>query len=204
MTRVEPTRRLVVISGPGGAGKGTIVRRLLELDPTLVLSRSWTTRARRPGEDADAYVFVSRDEFEAHVAREGFLEWAEFLGNYYGTPDPRVDPERSAPEVAEWMAAAAGDEPLSPLILEIDVQGARQIRQRDADALCVFIDAPSTVELESRLRGRGDDDSHVTKRLRKAQDEADAAQELGAVVVVNHTVDQAAGEVLQLIRQWAT
>jgi guanylate kinase len=174
---------VIVVCGPGGVGKGTVVREVVARDPGLVLSRSWTTRDRRPGEADDAYTFVTRDEFERRVANDGFLEWAEFLGNLYGSPT--LDTPRE-------------DRPLD-LLLEIDVQGAEQVRRRHPDALVVFLDAPSRAEQEARLRGRGDTDEQVAKRLAKADDEAAAAAALGATVVINDDLEQCVTEVAGLI-----
>ena len=155
--------------------------RLLERDPNLWLSRSWTTRARRPGEDEDAYVFVDRAAFEARIDAGGFIEWAEFLGNLYGTPVPERLP--------------GGKD----VVLEIEVQGARQVRAIDPDALCIFVQPPSLAEQERRLRGRGDPDHIVRQRLVKAAEEADAAVGLGAVEVVNDDLDRCVDEVLGII-----
>lgn len=172
---------IVVVCGPGGVGKGTVVRRLLELDDRLWLSRSWTTRPRRPNEAADAYTFVDRATFEAEVQADGFLEWAEFLGNLYGTPVPR------APEGKD-------------VLLEIEVQGAAQIVERDPDALLVLLVAPSQEDYEARMRGRGDPEEKVQERVHQARTEMVLAHDLGAHEVVNDEVDRAAAEVHELVR----
>jgi guanylate kinase len=126
-------------------------------------------------------VFVDRSAFEAHRDAGGFLEWAEFLGNLYGTPVP---------------SAVPGDR---DVVLEIEVQGARQIAAIDPDALFVFVRPPSSAEQERRLRGRGDPEEVVQKRLAKAAEEADAAVELGAIEVVNDDLDRCVDEILGLI-----
>jgi guanylate kinase len=171
---------IVVISGPGGVGKGTIVRELVARDDRLWLSRSWTTRGRRSGEDENAYTFVSREQFQEHIDADGFLEWAEFLGNLYGTPVP--DPPDG-----------------TDLVLEIEVQGARQVKERIPDALMVFVDAPSREAQADRLRGRGDPEEAVTRRVGEAAAEVAAAAALDMTPVLNDDLDRAVDEIAGLI-----
>jgi guanylate kinase len=171
---------IIVISGPGGVGKGTLVDRLVERDPRLWLSRSWTTRARRPGEREDAYVFTTREAFEERVAAGGFLEWAPFLDYLQGTPQP--DPP-----------------PGADIVLEIDVAGARQVRERHPDALLVFVDTPDVDEQRRRLEGRGDPPEKVEARIAHGVSERAAAAAMGTPVIVNDDLDRAVAELADLI-----
>jgi guanylate kinase len=153
---------------------------LVESDPTLWLSRSWTTRPRRPGESEDAYVFVDRATFEARVDAGGFFEWAEFLGNLYGTPV--TDPEAGC-----------------DLLLEIDLQGAREVRRLRPDATLVLLLPPSPEVQAERLRGRGDDEDHIARRLAEGADEERQGRQIADAVVVNTTVAQAAADVASIL-----
>jgi guanylate kinase len=173
---------IVVISGPGGVGKGTIVRALAAADPELVVSRSWTTRARRPGEDQDAYVFTDRAAFEQRMHDGGFLEWTEFLGNYYGTPTPSVEDDRV-------------------LILEIEVDGAQQVQVRHPDALLIFVLPPSRAEQQRRLRGRGDPEDKVAARLRKAEDEEPVGLAIADHRLINDDLDHTVAELRAIIHR---
>jgi len=179
--RREPL--VVVVSGPGGVGKGTIVDALVRRDPKLWLSRSWTTRARRPGESDTAYVWVDRSTFESRIAAGGFLEWTEFLGNYYGTPTP--DP--------------AMLDQADVVVLEIEVDGAQQVKALRPDAQLIFVLPPSRAEQERRLRGRGDPPDKVTARLRKAEDEEPVGLDLADHVVVNDDLESTIAEMLDII-----
>jgi len=155
-----------VLIGPGGAGKGTVAAQLTAEDPSLWLSRSWTTRPRRAGEPADAYVFTDRDRFMARVDAGGFLEWAEFLDNLYGSPVP--DPP-------------AGQD----VLLEIDLQGARQVVARRPDAVVVLLRPPSEEVQRQRLVGRGDSPEHVQRRLEEGRREVTEGRKLARYEVVN-------------------
>ena len=156
------------------------MQELIARDPKLWLSRSWTTRDRRVGEPEDAYVFATREEFEANVKAKGFLEWVEFLDYLQGTPVPDL------PEGHD-------------LLLEIDVGGAEQIQAGYPDDLYIFVDAPSPDDQEARLRGRGDPEDKIAKRMAKAAEERAWAKELGMHIVVNDDLDRAVGEVEHLI-----
>ncbi|MBJ7292997.1 MAG: guanylate kinase [Ilumatobacteraceae bacterium] len=171
---------IIVVSGPGGAGKGTLVDVLLERDTALWLSRSWTTRAQREGEPDDAYVFVSRDQFHRRIGDQGFLEWTEFLGNLYGSPIPDDD---------------IGND----IVLEIELHGAKQVKEQHPEALLVFVMPPSRQEQERRLRERGDPYRHVMQRLKKAESEEREGTALADVVIVNDDLDRAVTELVLAI-----
>lgn len=171
---------IVVLIGPGGTGKGTVAEHLVNVDEALWLSRSWTTRPRRDGEAPDAYVFVERVEFDAQIDRGGFLEWAEFLGNCYGTPVPQP------PEGHD-------------ILLEIDLEGAIQVLAKRPDALVILLSPPSEEAQEQRLRGRGDSDEHVAKRLAKGREELARGREIAHHEVVNESIEQAVTQVLGIL-----
>lgn len=147
-----------IVSAPSGSGKSTLVARLLASDPKLMFSVSYTTRRPRGHEvDGQSYHFVTRPDFEARLARNEFLEWAEVFGNYYGT-------HRGVLESARDRGC--------DLVLDIDVQGARQLKEQIPEAVTIFILAPSRQILEQRLRARGEDrDDVIERRLREAAEE---------------------------------
>ena len=153
----------------------------MESDPGLWLSRSWTTRARRPGESDADYEFVDRTTFEKKVADGGFLEWAEFQGQLYGTPHPAPPPGKD-------------------VFLEIDLQGAAQVRERQPEALIVLLLPPSPEVQADRLRRRGDDEAEVARRLDIGAREEKVGRALTPFVVVNDDVDQAVAEVAGILK----
>ena len=174
------TPLVIVVSGPGGVGKGTIVEALVQRDERLWLSRSWTTRARRDGERPDAYHFVSANEFEERIENAGFLEWTTFLGNYYGTPLPDPSPGRD-------------------IVLEIEVDGAKQVETVHPDAVHVFVLPPSRLEQQRRLRGRGDSEDKVEARLRKAEEEEPVGIAMADHVVVNDDLELTLQELARIV-----
>lgn len=173
-------RLLIVVSGPGGAGKGTLVDHLRQADDRLWLSRSWSSRSPRVGEDPEAYNFVSREEFDAHIEAGGFLEWVDFLDYRQGTPLP--DPPSGM-----------------DVVFEIDVFGGAAIAERYESPLLVFVDTPSVEEQRSRLVGRGDPPEKVESRLERGHLEREKAAEIGYVTVVNDDIARASGEIAGLI-----
>jgi len=182
------TRRghVFVIAAPSGTGKTTICRRILELDPMLRLSTSHTTRKPRAGEqDGVHYHFVSATEFRELVTAGRFLEHAEYGGNVYGTSWAAIDAPR-----------AAGYD----VVLEIEVQGAAQVKQRIAEACLIFLLPPSLAVLEERLRGRGTDDEAVIQRRMALSDRELAAADIFDFAIVNDALERAVEEVLLVIR----
>ncbi|MEB3351461.1 MAG: guanylate kinase [Cyanobacteriota bacterium] len=182
MTSTPPAdaARLTVITGPSGVGKGTLVNRLLQRHPRLWLSVSATTRPARAGErDGEQYFFLDRADFEARVAGGGLLEWAAFAGNLYGTPREPVERQ-----------LAAG----RPVLLEIELEGARQVRRSFPAGQQLFVAPPSFDELERRIRGRGtDSEEAIGRRLARAREELAASDEFDAVIV-NDNLELALGE----------
>jgi guanylate kinase len=178
---------VLVITGPSGVGKGTLIRSLRERIPELELSVSATTRRPRPGETQGVdYWFMSHEDFDAAVERGEFVEHAEYSGNKYGT---------LRRELEDRLAAGA------PVVLEIEVQGARQIRETMPTALQVFIAPPSHDALRARLVGRGTDQpEQVERRLRVAEQELAAQDEFGQVVV-NDRLEGAVDHLEHIVRR---
>jgi guanylate kinase len=182
---VAEVARVVVITGPSGVGKGTLIRGLMDRLPNLELSISATTRPPRPGEqDGVDYHFLSREDFDRRVGEGAFVEHADYAGRSYGTLRSELD-DRVRSGV--------------PVVLEIEVQGARQVRAAVPDSLQVFIAPPSPAALRARLTGRGTDDpAEVERRLRVAEDELAARPDF-AHVVVNDQLEEALERLTEIV-----
>lgn len=172
--------RIIIVSGPSGVGKGTVLKEVMKRNPSLRYSVSATTRAMRPGEvDGVQYYFVDRPCFEEMIESGALLEYASYAGNYYGTPEKAVND--------------ALEKGIS-VVLEIEVQGALQVMERRADAIAVFIAPPSFHELRRRLAGRGDTAPDIAaRRLKIAVQECLAASKY-QYIITNDSVEQAADE----------
>jgi guanylate kinase len=172
---------LIVVSGPSGSGKGTVLSEVFAANKNIFYSVSATTRAPRPGEvDGRHYYFLSKEEFKKRIDSGGMLEYACYCGNYYGTPRSAVEKQRNA-----------GND----VVLEIDIQGAIQVKKACPDCVTIFIAPPSAEELERRLRGRGtESDEVIKKRLETAVKEISKA-EFYDYIVVNDEVETAAKKI---------
>ncbi len=179
---------LIIMSGPSGVGKGTIREELMKKDDlNLHYSVSMTTRGMRPGEvNGREYYFVSREEFDKNIAKDNLLEWAEFVGNRYGTPRDKVEQMRNEGK---------------NVMLEIEVNGTAQVlsKVQDDGVLSIFITPPSVEELENRLRGRGTESEEVIKsRVAKASQEFGFKNQY-KFIVINDKLDKAVDDVRQII-----
>ena len=181
---------LIVVSAPSGCGKSTILKRLMERRENLRFSVSATTRAPRPGErDGVDYFFVSRAEFRQMILHDAFLEYAEYVGNFYGTPRAAVEAQLSK---------------ALDVYLDIEVQGAMQVKRNRPETLLIFVMPPSMEELERRLTGRGDVDPEIVRRrLAEAEREISMCGEFD-FVVVNDAIERAADEISDLIDRYKT
>ena len=179
------TGKLIVLTGPSGVGKGTLLRSLLQRYPRVVLSVSVTTRSPRPGEvEGRSYFFVDRNKFQRMIETEELLEWTEYTGNFYGTP--------SIPVIKNIKQGKS-------VILEIELQGARQIQKTFPDALRIFVLPPSKAELEKRLRGRGQDSEEaIVKRLQRGTEELEAAVEFD-IQLMNDNLEDALQNLDQIL-----
>ena len=179
-------KKLFVISGCSGVGKGTVISRFMERNKDFILSVSCTTRQPREGEvDGVHYFFISKDEFEQNIKDDKFLEHAYFAGNYYGTKKKYVQQKM--------------DEGFN-VLLEIDTQGALQVKEKMPDAVLIFIAPPSFEELEHRLRGRHtEDEATIQKRLSQVKIELERSQKYD-YTVINDNVDRAVTEIENIVR----
>lgn len=180
-----PEGMLIVLSGPSGSGKGTIIKSLLSMREDTVLSISMTTRAPRPGEqDGVHYFFRTREEFEDTIRKDGFLEYAEYNGEYYGTPE--------AP-IRRWLNEGKN------VILEIEVQGAEKVMNHRSDLVSIFITIPSFEELERRLRDRATEtEEKIRRRMATAKMELSRAFRY-QYVVLNDEVEKAVARINTII-----
>ena len=179
-------KKLIIITGPSGVGKGTVVKELLDRNKDIWLSISATTRNPRVGEkDGLNYYFISEERFKDMIDKKEFLEWAQFAGNYYGTPLSSVNEKIEKGFI---------------VLLEIEVEGAKQIKEKFPESLSIFLLPPSKEELEKRIRNRGTEkEEAIDKRLSRADYEIASSDEFD-FVLTNHDVDETVKEVFKIIK----
>ena len=179
-------KKLIIITGPSGVGKGTVVKELLDRNKDIWLSISATTRNPRIGEkDGENYYFISDEKFKDMIDKKEFLEWAQFAGNYYGTPLSTVNEKIEKGFI---------------VLLEIEVEGAKQIKEKFPEALSIFLLPPSKAELEKRIRNRGTEkEEAIDRRLSRADYEIASSDEFD-FVLTNHDVDETVKEVFKIIK----
>ena len=179
-------KKLIIITGPSGVGKGTVVKELLDRNKDIWLSISATTRNPRVGEkDGLNYYFISEEMFKDMIDKKEFLEWAQFAGNYYGTPLSTVNEKIEKGFI---------------VLLEIEVEGAKQIKEKFPEALSIFLLPPSKAELEKRIRNRGTEkEEAIDRRLSRADYEIASSDEFD-FVLTNHDVDETVKEVFKIIK----
>ena len=179
-------KKLIIITGPSGVGKGTVVKELLDRNKDIWLSISATTRNPRIGEkDSENYYFISDEKFKDMIDKKEFLEWAQFAGNYYGTPLSTVNEKIEKGFI---------------VLLEIEVEGAKQIKEKFPEALSIFLLPPSKAELEKRIRNRGTEkEEAIDRRLTRADYEIASSDEFD-FVLTNHDVDETVKEVSKIIK----
>ena len=179
-------KKLIIITGPSGVGKGTVVKELLGRNKDIWLSISATTRNPRIGEkDGENYYFISDEKFKDMIDKKEFLEWAQFAGNYYGTPFSTVNKKIEKGFI---------------VLLEIEVEGAKQIKEKFPEALSIFLLPPSKAELEKRIRNRGTEkEEAINMRLSRANYEIASSDEFD-FVLTNHDVDETVKGVYKIIK----
>ena len=179
-------KKLIIITGPSGVGKGTVVKELLDRNKDIWLSISATTRNPRVGEnDGLNYYFISEERFKDMIDKKEFLEWAQFAGNYYGTPLSTVNEKIEKGFI---------------VLLEIEVEGAKQIKEKFPESLSIFLLPPSKEELEKRIRNRGTEkEEAIDRRLSRANYEIASSDEFD-FVLTNHDVDETVKEVFKIIK----
>ena len=179
-------KKLIILTGPSGVGKGTVIKEILAKDKNIWLSISATTREPREGEkEGENYYFLNREKFKEMIEKKLFLEWAKFAGNYYGTPLYTVNEK-----IKEGFK----------VLLEIEVEGAKQIKEKFPDSLSLFLLPPNKEELERRIRKRGTEkEEAIKKRLFRANYEISLSNQFDCEIT-NHNVNETANRIIQLIK----